>query len=66
MKIEQAISIMEQECPFLGSDDLKTEAFDLSIKTLKLMKKIMDNGYTGKEMQFRMAGRLFTVREMAQ
>lgn len=66
MNIEQAIGIMEQECPFLGADDLKTEAFDLSIKTLKLMKKIMDIGYTGKELQFRMAGRLFIVKEISQ
>lgn len=66
MTIVEAINILEMNNPFLGSDERLTEAFDIAIKALRLLENIKANGYTVKKMQFRIGGRLFEVREMAQ
>ena len=42
------------------------EALDTAIEALKLEQRILDNGYTGKEAEFRIGGRLFGIREKAQ
>ena len=42
------------------------EALEMAIKALELEQRIIDNGYTGKEAEFRIGGRLFGIREKAQ
>ncbi len=42
------------------------EAVELAVEALKLKQRILDNGYTGKEAEFRIGGRLFGIREKAQ
>jgi len=45
---------------------LMKESCDMAIKALELEQRILDNGYTGKEADFRIGGRLFGIREKAQ
>lgn len=42
------------------------ELIDMAIEALNREWQIIENGYTGKEMRFRMDGKLFAVRELAQ
>ena len=42
------------------------EAVEIAVEALKLEQRILDNGYTGKEAEFRIGGRLFGIREKAQ
>ena len=42
------------------------EAVELAVEALKLKQRILENGYTGKEAEFRIGGRLFGIREKAQ
>ena len=42
------------------------ESLEFAIKALELEQRILDNGYTGKEAEFRIGGRLFGIREKAQ
>ena len=42
------------------------EALEMAIKALELEHRIIDNGYTGKEAEFRIGGKLFGIREKAQ
>ena len=42
------------------------EALEMAIKALELEQRIIDNGYTGKEAEFRIGGKLFGIREKAQ
>jgi len=44
----------------------RCDAVDMAISALELEQKIIDNGYTGKEAEFRIGGRLFGIREKAQ
>lgn len=41
-------------------------AFRMAIEALEIEQRILDNGYTGKESEFRIGGRLFGIREKAQ
>lgn len=43
-----------------------TEALNMAIEALEREQAIIENGYTGKEMQIRIGGRLFAVRELPQ
>ena len=54
---------------WLGSNadrDKIEEAVEMAVEALKLEQRILDNGYTGKEAEFRIGGRLFGIREKAQ
>ena len=42
------------------------EMFGMAINALELEQRILENGYTGKEAEFRIGGRLFGIREKAQ
>ena len=44
----------------------RCDAVDMAIKALELEQRIIDNGYTGKEAEFRIGGKLFEIREKAQ
>ena len=41
-------------------------AFRMAIEALEIEQRILDNGYTGKEAEFRIGGKLFGIREKAQ
>lgn len=66
MTILEAIDTLELHNPFLGTDENLTESFDMAIKALRLLLAIKENGYTGKEMQFRIGGRRYVARELPQ
>lgn len=42
------------------------ESCNMAIEALEIEQRILDNGYTGKEAEFRIGGRLFGIREKAQ
>ena len=54
---------------WISDDDERNkieEAVELAVEALKLKQRILENGYTGKEAEFRIGGRLFGIREKAQ
>lgn len=70
MDNEKAIRVLEE---FKVIDDWTIvhlpemeDAVDVAIEALNREQQIIENGYTGKEMQIRIGGRLFAVRELAQ
>lgn len=66
---EEAIKYIKSRC--IGSNEERdgtqwSEAMWMAIEALNIEQQIIENGYTGKEMQIRIGGRLFAVRELAQ
>ena len=75
MTNEEAIAILEmflhKQCSLSRTEFAYTQsevwgAVDMATEALKREQAIIENGYTGREMQIRIGGRLFAVRELAQ
>lgn len=71
MTAKEAIMILESIQPSCGekysfSESEIYEAIDMAISALEFVQKILDNGYSGKEAEFRIGGRLFGIKEKAQ
>ena len=70
MTWKEAIAILkrmqEPEAWELQINEAAFKALEMAIKALELEQRILDNGYTGKEAEFRIGGRLFGIREKAQ
>ena len=66
MTNKQAIEILNRIRCSIREDSLEEQALVYAIEALELEQKIIDNGYTGKEAEFRIGGRLFGIREKAQ
>ena len=65
-RFEEAIPILRQIAGSYGDVKKYYDAMWMAIEALNIEQQIIENGYTGKEMQIRIGGRLFAVRELAQ
>lgn len=73
IKLKDAIAEIEKEFPDpyqewleIAVDNLIDRIVDLSTEDLIPIDEIYDAGYRGEEVRFRIGGRLFAVRELAQ
>ena len=66
MTREEAIEILSRPKSMKDVPDEILMAHAMAIQALELEQRILDNGYTGKEAEFRIGGRLFGIREKAQ
>lgn len=66
MTNKQAIEILNRIRCSIHEDSIEEQALVYAIEALEFKQKIIDNGYTGKEAEFRIGGRLFGIREKAQ